>query len=156
VQKLGWLFVASLCASILVSAAETSNRFSALIAFWPRYFWVLPFSVTISSVSLLIANLILGPVAVGVPRKLLSGAYLTNGPSLALLSVSTSLGVPTPTLVAYVTPAIVLASAWAFYRSLGPADEDGISISEEHQQIEYETWVKSIGEQATGGVQSLE
>jgi len=82
------------------------------------------------SISLLLANLILGSVMPGgVPKRLLSGAYLMNGPSMALLTVSPLLGIPTPTWVNCVTPATLLVSAWAYYLSLGPPEGDDFSIS---------------------------
>ena len=107
-------------ACLFVVAAEKSSEFTALLNFWSCYLWVFPFSITISSLLLLVANFILGSmVAARVPRRILSGVYLANGPSLGLLSAWTSLGIATPAWVNYVTPAMMLTSAWAYYRSLG-------------------------------------
>lgn len=150
VRKLGWVSVASLFASILVAVLETPSRASELLVAWSRYLWVLPLSVTISSISLLVANLVLGSVVpTGVPRKLLSGAYLMNGPSMALLSASTLLGIATPAWVEYVTPAILLMSAWAYYLSLGPPEEDDTSISRERLRVEDEIWGERAGARST-------
>lgn len=144
VRRLVWLSVALLFAALFVAAAA-SNESNALPSSWFGYLWVLPLSVVVVTVSLLVANLVLGSIVpIGVPSRVLSGAYLVNGPSIALLSVSTSLGMATPAWVSCVTPAILLTSAWAYYRSLGPVEEEGPSISKTQQWTQDEVWVMGI------------
>jgi len=157
VRKLGWVSVAWVFASLFLAAVETSNEFNALLDSWYRYLWILPFSFTISSIFLLLVSLIISSIVpTCVPRRLLSGAYLMNGPSIALLSASTSLGIATPAWVNYVTPALMLTSAWAYYRSLTPLEEDGVSGSKERHQTEDTTWVNRIGAWSARGVQHLD
>ena len=128
-RRSGWLAVmlpvAGLCLVTLAGEMPVN----------PSTLWVLPFSVSIASTSLLLADVLLGnSVQFSVPRRILSGAYLMNGPSLALLSISTSFGFATPTWVTCATPLLLPMAAWAYYRLLGPLEDDSVGISKEHEQ----------------------
>ena len=156
-RKLGWLSVASVIGTLLVAATEPSSGSNGLLNCLPRSLWVFSFSCSIVSISLLVGNLVLGRLAsVGFPGKLLSWAYLSIGPSLALLSVSTWLGIAMPAWVSYVSPAILPLSAWAFYRSLGPLEEGGPGTFNENDQAENENWITGIGPHPSGAVQNLQ
>jgi len=155
VRKLVWLPVACVIAGLLVLAAELPSWSTGLLDCLPRNLWVLPFSVTIISISLLVGNFFLGGLApVGFPGKLLSLAYLSTGPSLAIMGVLATLGAVIPAWVDYVTPALLPMSAWAYYKSLGPLEEDGTGISGAYRQAEYEIWAMGIGLHSSGVVQS--
>ena len=91
----------------------------------------------------------------GVPGRLLSGAYLMTGPSLALLSVSTSLGMAAPVWVTCVIPAVLPISALAYYRSLGPMEDDEIEATGEIEQVEDENWATEISVQPNDAVLSV-
>jgi len=63
-----------------------------------------------------------------------------NGPSLALLSISTSFGFAIPTWVTCATPLLLPMAAWAYYRLSGPLEDDSVGISKEHEQTTDWIW----------------
>ena len=155
--NLGVPSVAPIIAGLAAASAEPSNQFNGLLNFLSHYLWALPFSASIFSISLSIASMILGMVVPkGVPGKLLSGAYLTTGPSLALLSVSTSVAMAPPIWVTYIIPVMLPMSAWAYYKSLGPLEDNEMKPSDEPNQVEDEIWAMGIRAQRNDAIQSLE
>ena len=153
-QRLGVLSVASIIVCLSAALAEPSNQFNGLLGCLSDYLWVFPFSASIISISLSIVNMILGVVVPrGVPGKLLSGAYLMTGPSLALLGISISIGMAAPIWVTFVIPTMLPMSAWAYYKSLGPLEDNEMRTTDEPDQVEDEIWSTEIRNNA---VKSLE
>ena len=94
-----------------------------------RSLWILPLSVLTASICVLIANAERGHGQTArIPMRFLSGAYLTCGPSLALLDLSNSFGIPSPVWVELITPVLLPVAAWAYYQSLESPEESGIDL----------------------------
>jgi len=156
-RKLGWMSVVFVSASTLVAAVVSSGESYGVLNGLSRSIWVLPFSSSIISISLLVGSLGLNRLApVGLSVKHLSWAYLSIGPSLALLSMAASLGIPTPALVGFVAPAMLPISAWAYYHSLGPSEEAGLGASRGFDLAEPEIWAAVDAADLGGPVQNLE
>lgn len=132
-----------LLTATLFVLVESSNELDGPLTYLCSHMWVLLLSSTIVSISLLVSGLLLGrKVPVCASEGLLTGAYLMVGPSLALMGLSTSLGITAPPWLDYVTPAMLPASAWAYYRSLAPSEDD--EAEEDQQQRD-----KNVGASVT-------
>jgi hypothetical protein len=89
--------------------------------------WILPFSVVLVSLAVLTSSLFLGAfVTERIPARLLSTSYLVCCPLLAVLSLSSSVSIALapPAWVGLAAPALLLASAWGYYRSLKYSGEE--------------------------------
>ena len=155
-RKLGWLSIAFVIAGPLVAVALSGEPDGVLEGI-SRSLWVLAFSASIISISLLVVNLGLDRVApVSLSLKHLSWAYLSIGPSLSPLSIAATLGIPTPAWVEDVAPVILPMSALAFFKSLGPLEEKAPGTSKEFEQAEAEIWAMVNGVDPSGSAQNLE
>ena len=88
--------------------------------------WTLPFGVALASLAILAGSLVFSGVFVRrVPARLLSTLYLLCCPSLAALSLPGSLSpaMAPPVWAGPTASAMLVASAWAYYRSLKYSDE---------------------------------
>ena len=154
-RKLAWLSI-PLLPACLFALGGSPSVFNAPLNYVLSHWWIFPFSSSIASVSLLIAGLLVRKrVPVCLPRRLLSGAYLMVGPSLASLSFSAYLGVASPQWLGLVTPALLPMSAWAYYRSLGPSEEDGDDFTGKAKQEGDKNWGKSFAASFDDGCLSL-
>lgn len=107
-----------------------------------KSWWILPFTVATVSLVILTGSVVLGRFIVGrIPSKLPSALYLVSCPTLAVLSLPTSLPVVTvpPLWVGYAAPALLLTSAWVHYRSLKYSDaNEGVTLTSDG--LEVATW----------------
>jgi len=115
VTFVGGLLVACVSSLGLATAGD-------IVTLW----WTLPFVVALASLAILAGSLVFGGVFVRrVPAKLLSTLYLLCCPSLAAFSLPASLSpaMAPPVWAGLAASAMLLTSAWAYYRSLKYSDE---------------------------------
>jgi hypothetical protein len=107
-----------------------------------RDWWILPLAVSTASVAVLTGSLVLREALVRrIPARFLSVLYLVCCPSLAVLGLPASLSIAMapPTWVRFAAPALLLTSAWAYYRSLKYSDEDERKPSQTSYSFEMGT-----------------
>jgi len=108
--------------------------------------WTLPLTVSLASISVLVANLATGRIGLALPGRFVSGAYVACGLSAAMLTLS-PFGLGSPAWLCYTSPVLVLVSAWTYYSSLREP-EGGAELSGEtygHAQGQWETDFESFG-----------
>ena len=126
VRKASRILAGLLGGAILVTC-ESPVGPAILSANLSRIWWILILSA--ASVSLVVLTLapLLSYVGVKtIPARLLSALYLFCCPSLAVLSLPSSLSpsAAPPAWVGFAVPAMLLTSAWAYYCSLKYSDEE--------------------------------
>jgi len=90
-------------------------------------YWILPYSVALAALGVLTVSLGLGRAQVKkIPATLLPAIYLICCLSVAVLSLASSLvpGFAPPLWVVFSAQGLLLASAWAHYRSLEHTEEE--------------------------------
>ena len=89
--------------------------------------WVLPLAASLISIVVLATATALGLARMGgKPASILTGAYLTSGPSMAALGLASFLPFSTqpPIWAGSLTLVLLFGSAWIYYRSLNDSDEE--------------------------------
>ena len=110
-----------------IATSESLSRLITIPQALPRIYWVFPFSVALASLVVLTVSIAIGRAHVRkIPTTLLPAFYLTCCLSVAVIGLSSSLvpGFAAPLWVIFAAQGLLLASAWANYRSLESVDEE--------------------------------
>jgi len=123
-RKPAWIGAILVPSGVMFSLANSAPMAAivpALIHLW----WVFPLCAFGASNVVLVSSLAFsrGP-ARRSSTNLLTGSYLACGPSLALLGLAPSLGLSAPDWVGIVASSLLPMSAWAYYQSLEPQDDE--------------------------------
>jgi len=115
-----WVSFATSLTGNVVVGFQVGSVIANTFSFWR----VLPLSVSIASILVLIANVALDRARTfTIPSRVLTGAYLACGPSLAALGLSTSVGMASPVWLELSSPVLLPLAAWAYYHSIGKTED---------------------------------